>query len=114
MQWGRYRLEVWHPRLKEPERREGKSGIDLQRAVEGAVKLAGETESRLQLVREALRERGLLLRNAPHLVRVLPFLIPILTRDGIIDRRSFRGGESSIECFAISAFEEPRAIAPTS
>jgi glycerol-3-phosphate dehydrogenase len=32
---------------------------------------------RLSLVRESLRERGHLLRNAPHLVRRLPFLLPL-------------------------------------
>lgn len=42
------------------------------------------------LVYEALHERQIALRNAPHLVRVLPFLIPILTRDGIINRRVAR------------------------
>ena len=42
------------------------------------------------LVYEALHERQIALRNAPHLVHVLPFLIPILTRDGLIDRRIAR------------------------
>jgi len=42
------------------------------------------------LVREALAERQIALRNAPHLVHTLPFLIPILTRDGLIDRRIAR------------------------
>jgi glycerol-3-phosphate dehydrogenase len=42
------------------------------------------------LVYEALAERQIALRNAPHLVHVLPFLIPILTRDGVIDRRISR------------------------
>jgi glycerol-3-phosphate dehydrogenase len=42
------------------------------------------------LVYENLKERQLALENAPHLVRVLPFLIPILTRDGLIDRRIAR------------------------
>src|SRR5262245_1874625 len=42
------------------------------------------------LVYEALAERQRLRRNAPHLVRVLPFLIPILTRDGLISRRLAR------------------------
>jgi glycerol-3-phosphate dehydrogenase len=42
------------------------------------------------LVYENLHERQLALRNAPHLVRVMPFLIPILTRDGLIDRRIAR------------------------
>jgi len=42
------------------------------------------------LVYEALAERQHALRNAPHLVRVLPFLIPILSKDGLIDRRVAR------------------------
>jgi glycerol-3-phosphate dehydrogenase len=41
----------------------------------------------IRLVYEALRERQRLLHNAPHLVQVLPFLIPILTRDGVISAR---------------------------
>ena len=36
----------------------------------------------LRLVHEALLERQRLLRNAPHLVHVQPFLIPVLTKDG--------------------------------
>jgi glycerol-3-phosphate dehydrogenase len=42
------------------------------------------------LVYEGLRERQRALENAPHLVRVLPFLIPIFARDGLIDRRVAR------------------------
>jgi glycerol-3-phosphate dehydrogenase len=42
------------------------------------------------LVYEGLAERQVALRNAPHLVRVLPFLIPILSRDGLVDRRVAR------------------------
>jgi glycerol-3-phosphate dehydrogenase len=42
------------------------------------------------LVREALAERQIALNNAPHLVHAIPFLIPILTRDGLIDRRIAR------------------------
>ena len=37
------------------------------------------------LVYEALYERTVMLRNAPHLVRKLPFLIPLLSRDGHLD-----------------------------
>ena len=44
----------------------------------------------VRLVYEALRERQRLRRNAPHLVKVLPFLIPILTRDGVISRNIAR------------------------
>lgn len=34
-------------------------------------------QGNLKLVREALRERAILLRNAPHLVQPLPFLLPV-------------------------------------
>ena len=44
----------------------------------------------VRLVYEALRERQRLRRNAPHLVRLLPFMIPILTKDGLIPRRVAR------------------------
>jgi glycerol-3-phosphate dehydrogenase len=33
-------------------------------------------QGNIKLVRESLRERGLLLRNAPHLVHALPFVLP--------------------------------------
>jgi glycerol-3-phosphate dehydrogenase len=41
-------------------------------------------------VYEALAERQRLRDNAPHLVRVLPFLIPILTRDGVVNAKIAR------------------------
>src|SRR5919106_4887063 len=45
----------------------------------------------VRLVYQALRERQRLLRNAPHLVRVLPFLIPIFSgRDGIVPKQVAR------------------------
>ena len=45
----------------------------------------------VRLVYQALRERRRLLRNAPHLVRVLPFLIPILSgKGGVIPRKMAR------------------------
>ena len=44
----------------------------------------------VRLVYEALHERQRLRRNAPHLVRLLPFMIPILTKDGLIPRRVAR------------------------
>jgi len=43
-----------------------------------------------RLVYEALRERQRLRRNAPHLVSVLPFMIPVLTRDGVVSRKVAR------------------------
>jgi glycerol-3-phosphate dehydrogenase len=41
-------------------------------------------QGEVALVYEALAERQRLRRLAPHLVRTLPFLIPILTRDGLL------------------------------
>ncbi len=41
----------------------------------------------VRLVRQALRERRRLMRNAPHLVELLPFLIPIMTRDGVVSKK---------------------------
>jgi glycerol-3-phosphate dehydrogenase len=56
--------------------------------VHGGIRYLQQRE--IRLVYENLRERQRALENAPHLVRVLPFLIPILTRDGLIDRRIAR------------------------
>ena len=45
----------------------------------------------IRLVYEALHERQRLLRNAPHLVKVLPFLIPVFTgKGGIIPKQVAR------------------------
>ena len=44
----------------------------------------------VRLVYEALHERQRLRRNAPHLVKLLPFMIPILTKDGVIPERVAR------------------------
>ena len=40
-----------------------------------------------RLVYEGLAERQRVLENAPHLVRVLPFLVPVMTSGGRVDRR---------------------------
>src|ERR1700749_4692251 len=44
----------------------------------------------VRLVYEALAERQRLRRNAPHLVRGLPFLLPVLGRGGVIPRKLSR------------------------
>ena len=44
----------------------------------------------VRLVYEALRERQRLRHNAPHLVRMLPFLIPIFSKDGLINPKVAR------------------------
>lgn len=53
-------------------------------------------QGEVRLVYEALYERQRLLRNAPHLVSVLPFMIPVLTRDGVISRRIARALGSAL------------------
>ncbi|MFP5487856.1 MAG: FAD-dependent oxidoreductase, partial [Acidimicrobiia bacterium] len=50
----------------------------------------------VRLVYEALHERQRLLRNAPHLVSVLPFLIPVLTRDGPVSKRIAKALRSAL------------------
>lgn len=44
----------------------------------------------IRLVYEALRERQRLRHNAPHLVHMLPFLIPIFSKDGLINPKVAR------------------------
>lgn len=44
----------------------------------------------VRLVYEALRERQRLRHNAPHLVRLLPFLIPVFSKDGLINPKVAR------------------------
>ena len=50
----------------------------------------------IRLVYEALAERQVLRRTAPHLVRVLPFLLPVFTSDGLINRRLARALGSAL------------------
>jgi glycerol-3-phosphate dehydrogenase len=47
-------------------------------------------QGEVALVYQALRERQRLFKNAPHLVTVLPFMIPILTKDGVVSRKVAR------------------------
>ena len=45
----------------------------------------------VRLVYQALRERQRLLRNAPHLVKILPFLLPVFTgKDGMVPAKLAR------------------------
>lgn len=53
-------------------------------------------QGEVRLVYEALHERQRLLRNAPHLVTVLPFMIPVLTRDGVISKKIARALGSAL------------------
>jgi glycerol-3-phosphate dehydrogenase len=56
----------------------------------------------VRLVYEALRERRRLMRNAPHLVEVLPFMIPILTKDGVVSRKIARALGSAMWMYDIT------------
>jgi glycerol-3-phosphate dehydrogenase len=47
-------------------------------------------QGEIRLVYEALHERRRLRRNAPHLVKVLPFMIPVLTKNGVVSRKIAR------------------------
>jgi glycerol-3-phosphate dehydrogenase len=48
------------------------------------------------LVYEALHERQRLLRNAPHLVRILPFLIPLFGKEGVINKTVAKAMSSAL------------------
>lgn len=50
-------------------------------------------QGNLPLVRRSLLERQRLRRNAPHLVQRLPFLFPVLEREGVFDARLARAFE---------------------
>ena len=50
----------------------------------------------VRLVYEGLAERQQLRHNAPHLVRILPFMIPILTRDGVMNAKLARAFGSAL------------------
>ena len=54
------------------------------------------------LVYEALHERQRLRRNAPHLVSILPFMIPILTRDGVISKKIARALGSALWMYDVT------------
>jgi glycerol-3-phosphate dehydrogenase len=47
-------------------------------------------QGEVKLVYQALRERQRLFKNASHLVSVLPFMIPILTKDGVVSKKVAR------------------------
>ena len=56
----------------------------------------------VRLVYQALRERQRLLRNAPHLVSVLPFLIPVLTKDGPISKKIAKALRSALWMYDVT------------
>src|SRR5205085_4856573 len=52
--------------------------------IHGGLRYLQQKEYRL--VSEALHERRRLLDNAPHLVSVLPFLVPVFGRGGVVSK----------------------------
>ncbi|MET0661734.1 MAG: glycerol-3-phosphate dehydrogenase/oxidase [Ilumatobacteraceae bacterium] len=56
----------------------------------------------VRLVYEALHERRRLMRNAPHMVEILPFLIPIMTKDGVISRKIAKALGSALWMYDIT------------
>lgn len=56
----------------------------------------------VRLVYQALHERQRLLRNAPHLVEVLPFLIPVLTKDGPVSKKIAKALRSALWMYDVT------------
>jgi glycerol-3-phosphate dehydrogenase len=60
-------------------------------------------QGEVRLVYQALHERSRLMRNAPHLVRVLPFLLPVFTgRDGAVPARLARALGSAMWAYDLT------------
>jgi glycerol-3-phosphate dehydrogenase len=72
------------------ERNDFASGTSSKssKLVHGGLRYLQQRE--IRLVYEALAERQTLRRIAPHLVRVQPFLLPVFTSDGLINKRLAR------------------------
>jgi len=62
--------------------------------VHGGLRYLQQREFRL--VYENLYERQIALRNAPNLVRILPFLIPVLSKDGLLNAKLARALGSAL------------------
>ena len=59
-------------------------------------------QGEVRLVYEALHERQRLKRNAPHLVSMLPFMLPILTKDGLVSRKIARALGSALWMYDVT------------
>lgn len=59
-------------------------------------------QGEIGLVYEALHERQRLRRNAPHLVQTLPFMIPILKRDGVVPKKIARALGSALWMYDVT------------
>ena len=78
------------------ERRDLASGTSSKssKLVHGGLRYLQQGD--VQLVREALKERQRLRENAPHLVRLLPFLIPIFSSEGVINPKLAKAFKSAL------------------
>ena len=78
------------------ERRDLASGTSSKssKLVHGGLRYLQQGD--VQLVREALKERQRLRDNAPHLVRLLPFLIPIFSSEGIMNPKLAKAFKSAL------------------
>src|SRR5690242_5375835 len=72
------------------EKRDFASGTSSKssKLVHGGLRYIQQKE--IRLVYEALAERQVLRKTAPHLVRILPFLLPVFTKDGLLPKRLAR------------------------
>jgi glycerol-3-phosphate dehydrogenase len=68
--------------------------------VHGGLRYLSQRE--FKLVRENLRERQRLLNNAPHLVTVLPFLIPLFGRNGVVAKSVSRAYATALRLYDFS------------
>jgi glycerol-3-phosphate dehydrogenase len=68
--------------------------------VHGGLRYLQQREFRL--VYENLRERQRLIENAPHLVRPLPFLIPLFGRDGVVSRSVTRAYATALWLYDVT------------
>ena len=65
--------------------------------VHGGLRYLQQREFRL--VYENLHERQRLLKNAPHLVRILPFLIPLFGKNGAVSKALVKGYASALRLY---------------
>ena len=68
--------------------------------VHGGLRYLQQKEFRL--VYENLRERQRLLENAPFLVRLLPFLIPLFGNDGVVSKTIVKGYATALRLYDLS------------
>ncbi|HEX5614487.1 MAG TPA: glycerol-3-phosphate dehydrogenase/oxidase [Acidimicrobiia bacterium] len=59
-------------------------------------------QKEIRLVYEALAERQVLRKTAPHLVKVLPFLLPVFTKDGLLPRSLARALGSAMWMYDVT------------